>query len=467
MKNNYKFIRGKYVLPMNRDREFIRDGLVVVENDRICDIGRYDALIDRYRDMDGEWMEYEDGLIMPGLVSNHTHLYQAMMKGIGSDLCLDDWVINVIYPMALAMKKEDFYDIVRFNILEMISTGTTCFADSMYHHHNLDNIDGVAEAVRDMHMRGMIVRAVQSVNFDERIPDACAEREIEITRAESIRCIKQYDHTENGRIRVGLEALSPFDCDERTIRELYGICEEYDVRFQMHVAEAITEQVRIRSSHNMGVIEYLDKLGVVSDRTLLIHNIWVTPSEIQLIARRRANVAHNPVSNMILADGIAPIPEYLANGITVGLGVDGAASNNNQDMFETMKACVLLHRVNRLDASIMKAYDALEMATISSARSIGWEKEIGSLEVGKKADLIVVKTNSCHMGPQLDVVTNLVFSGNGRDVDTVMIDGDIVMKNREFTMFHAEEIVRRGNECALKIAEKADVFNRINNLGKN
>lgn len=159
-KDNYKFVHGKYVLTVNQNDDFINDGLVVIKNDRIEAVGSYDELISKYKNIEGEWLEYEDGLVMPGLVTNHAHLYQALMKGVGSNLCLDDWVIKIIYPMALAMDKNDFYNVTRFNILEMISTGTTCFCDSMYHQHNLDNMDGVAKAVKDMKMRGIIVRAL-------------------------------------------------------------------------------------------------------------------------------------------------------------------------------------------------------------------------------------------------------------------------------------------------------------------
>lgn len=459
--NNYKFIRGKYVLTMNQSDDFIKDGLVVIKDNLVVDIGSYEDLCDKYRGVNGEWLEYQEGLIMPGLVCNHTHLYQAMMKGVGSTLCLDEWVVKVIYPMALAMGRQEFYDACRLNILEMISTGTTCFVDSQYHNHNLDNIDGVADAVKDMGMRGMLVRGVQTLNFDERIPDVMAESDIEITKRESIRCLETYHNTDNGRIRVGLEALTEFDCNEETIKLLHQLAEEYDTRFQMHVAETIVEQCKIRGDHNSGIIEYIDSLGVLSERTLLIHNIYVTPNEINLIAEREANVSHNPVSNMILADGIAPVPEFLAADIPVGIGVDGAASNNNQDMFEALKTCALLHRVNKLDASVLTAYDVLKMGTISSAKTIGWDDEIGSLEIGKKADLIVVKTNSCHMSPDLDAVTNLVFSGNGRDVDTVMIDGNIIMKDRKFSNIDADKIVAKGSETAMRVAKEADIFNII------
>lgn len=461
-KDNYKFVHGKYVLTVNQNDDFINDGLVVIKNDRIEAVGSYDELISKYKNIEGEWLEYEDGLVMPGLVTNHAHLYQALMKGVGSNLCLDDWVIKIIYPMALAMDKNDFYNVTRFNILEMISTGTTCFCDSMYHQHNLDNMDGVAKAVKDMKMRGIIVRALQNLNFDERIPDAAAESNFEITERESRRVIEQYHNTENGRLRVGLEALSPYDCSKDAIKRLYKIAEECDVRFQMHVAESISEKMRIRSEHNMGIIEYLDTLGILNNRTLLIHCIWVTSDEVKLIAKRGAKVSHNPVSNMILADGICRVPEMLANGINVGLGVDGAASNNSQDMFETMKSFVLLHRVNELDASVFTPYDAIKLATIESARTIGWDDEIGSLEPGKKADMIVVKTNSCFVGPTIDVVTNIIFSGNGRDVDTTIIDGNVLMKNRKFTEFDPEDIFEKGNSSAHRIAEKCNIMEIVN-----
>ena len=463
-KENYKFIHGRYVLTVNQCDDFFDDGLVVVKDDRIEAVGPYRELAGRYQGCDGEWLDFEDGLVMPGLVTNHTHLYQALMKGIGSNLCLDDWVVKIIYPMALAMDRNDFYDMARFNIKEMISTGTTCFCDSMYHQHNLDNMDGVAAAVKDMKMRGIIVRALQSLNFDERIPKEAAESDFDVTERESRRVIEQYHNTENGRIRVGLEALSPYDCTEEAIRKLYQIAVDMDVRFQMHVAEAVSEKIRIRSEHNMGVIEYLDSLGILSDRTLLIHSIWITSDEVRLIAQRGAKVAHNPVSNMLLADGICRVPEMLASGVNVGLGVDGAASNNSQDMFETMKTFVLLHRVNELDASVFTPYDAIKLATIESARTIGWEDEIGSLEAGKKADIIVVKTNSCHIGPTIDVVTNMVFSGNGRDVDTTIIDGNVLMKNRQFTQYSAEDIFEKGNSCAHRIAEECGIMKVVSEM---
>ena len=213
--------------------------------------------------------------------------------------------------------------------------------------------------------------------------------------------------------------------------------------------------------YDNGEIEFLDRHGMLSPRTLLIHSIWITPKEKVLIARRGANVNHNPAGNMLLGDGAAPIPDLIAMGVNVGLGVDGASTNNSQDMIETMKLGALLHRNSTLDAGIFTAYDMIKMATIGSAKAIGWADEIGSLEAGKKADLIVVSTDSPAMTPRLANINNLVFSGNGRDVDSVMIDGRFVMKNRQMLLVDEREILSRATQTAQRVAEETGVLQLI------
>jgi len=456
----YKFIRGKYVLTMNSKDEFIKDGIVVIKGDKIEDVGPSKSLIEKYKDVEGEWLEYPKGVVMPGVVTAHTHLFQSLMKGVGCNLNLDDWVTKVIFPMGMAMGKKESYDAGRLNMIEMISTGTTCFADSHYIIHDPENFDGLAKAVEETGIRGIICRATQSMKYHPDVPDEVIE-DAETACIETEKCIEKYHNTLNGRLRVGVEPITPIDCDEEMITKLYKLAEKYDTLFQMHVAETLGELTVVKNTQGMGIMEYLDSLGVLSSRTLLIHSIWISAKEKLLIAKRKANVSHNPLANMIVADGIAPIPDLLTLGVIVGIGVDGAASNNNQDMFEAMKTCALLHRINTLDASVLDAYDVLKMGTIDGAKAIGLDHEIGSLEVGKKADVIVVGTNSIQMTPDVATIANIIFSGNGRDVDTTIIDGEVIMKNREFLNIDVEEVINEANKSAAKMVEEARVFENI------
>ncbi|WP_432664826.1 amidohydrolase [Wukongibacter baidiensis] len=462
----YKFIRGKYVLTMNSKDEFIEDGLVVIKGNKIEDVGPSKPLIEKYKDVDGEWLEYPKGVVMPGVVTAHTHLFQSLMKGIGCNLNLDDWVTKVIFPMGVVMGKKESYDAGRLNMVEMIRTGTTCFADSHYIIHDPENFDGLAKAVKETGIRGIICRASQSMKYHPDVPDEVIE-DAETACIETEKCIKKYHNTLSGRLKVGVEPITAIDCSEEMIISLYELAEKYDTLFQMHVAETLGELTVVKNAKGMGIMEYLDSLGVLSNRTLLIHSVWISSKEKSLIAKRKANVSHNPLANMILGDGIAPVPDLLSLGVTVGIGVDGAASNNNQDMFESMKACVLLHRINTLDASVLNAYDALKMGTIEGAKAIGLDNEIGSLEVGKKADVIVVDANSIHMTPDVATIANIVFSGNGRDVDTAIIDGKVIMKNREFLNIDLEEVIEEANKSAAKMAREAKVFENIDkNMAK-
>lgn len=454
------FIRGKQIVTVDSSDTIIDDGLVIVEDDKILEVGSYAQLWPRYRDISGELIEYPDGLILPGLVSSHTHMDQSLMRGIGCHLPMEQWVTSVVYRMHSKMGREENYDAARLNMLEMISTGTTCFADSHFVNHFKDGVDGIADAMIEMGMRGYLSRGTIDLHPYPGVPDSIIEP-VNFVKKEAIRCIESYHNTHNGRIRVSVEPVCVTDCSLEMMKMLFSLAEEYDTMFQIHAVETYPEFCTVKGMYGCGEIEFLDNHGMLSDRTLLIHSIWITPKEKVLIAKRKANVNHNPAGNMLLGDGTAPIPDLIAMGVNVGLGVDGASTNNSQDMIETMKLGALLHRNSTLDAGVFTAYDMIKMATIGSARAIGWADEIGSLETGKKADLIVVSTNSPAMTPSLANINNLVFSGNGRDVDTVMIDGKFVMKNRSLLLADENEILSKATKTALRVAQETDVIRFI------
>lgn len=450
MQDNYLFLKGNKVITMDAGDEIIDGGVVVTKNDRIDFVGTESDARKKYESVPYTSIEYEDGVILPGLVTSHTHLFQSLMKGVGTTLNLDDWVTKVIYPMSMMMDFTDCYNAGMLNMAEMIRTGTTCFADSHYIVQKDENFDGMAAAAKETGIRAVLCRATQNMKYHPDVPgEAIEDTETALKKTEA--CIQKYHNTENGRIRVGVEPITPIDCNGETIRGLFQLAEKYDTLFQCHAAETLGELTIVKNEHNIGIMEYLHSLGVLSDRTMIIHCIWVSAKEQQLLADTHTNVSHQPLANMILGDGIAPIPELLSRGVNVGIGVDGAASNNKQDMFESMKAAALLHRVHTLDAGVLSAYDMLKMGTIGSAKCLGLAKEIGSLEPGKKADIIVVDTSSLHLTPAIDPVANMIFSGNGRDVDTTIIDGKLLMKNKRFTQLQEQDIVQRAMQSANKM----------------
>lgn len=454
------FIRGKQVVTVDFNDTVIDDGLVVVEDEKILEVGAYDTLYSKYRGVQGRWVEFPDGVILPGLVSSHTHMDQSLMRGIGCHLPMEQWVTNVVYRMHSKMGREENYDAARLNMLEMISTGTTCFADSHFVNHFKDGVDGIADAMIEMGMRGYLSRGTIDLHPYPGVPDSIIES-VDFVQKEAVRCIESYHNTHNGLIRVSVEPVCVTDCSLEMMKMLYAVAEEYNTLFQIHSVETYPEYCTVKGMYGCGEIEFLDRHGMLSQRTLLIHSIWINAKEKVLIAKRKANVNHNPAGNMLLGDGTAPIPDLVAMGVNVGLGVDGASTNNSQDMIETMKIGALLHRNSTLDAGVFSAYDMIKMATIGSAKAIGWADEIGSLEKGKKADLIVVSTSSPAMTPRLANINNLVFSGNGRDVDTVMINGKFVMENRKMLFVDEQEILERATKTAQRVAEETDVIRFI------
>ena len=455
-KDVYKGIRARELVTMNGKDEIIRDGAVVIRNDVLEYVGTQKEAAKKYDGVNVEWMDHPKGVMLPGLVTPHTHIFQSLMKGVGSTLNLDDWVTKVIFPMSLAMDESDCYNAGMLNMAEMIRTGTTCFADSHYIVNQDENFDGIAEAVKVSGMRAILCRATQTMKYHPDVPAEMIEsEETALTKSET--CIQRYHDTCGGRLRVGLEPITPIDCTPEVIKGLFALAEKYDTLFQIHAAETMGEWATVKNAHKMGIMEYLDSLGVLSRRSMIIHGIWISAKEKALLADRKVKFAHNPMSNTILGDGIAAVPDLLSLGVDVGLGVDGAASNNNQDMFECMKVCALIHRMTTLDASVLSAYDVLKMATMGGARCLGLEKQIGSLEEGKKADVVVVDTDSIHLTPAIDNIANIVFSGNGRDVDTVLIDGELLLKNKEFVHLKKEEIIEKANRSADKMLRNVTI----------
>jgi 5-methylthioadenosine/S-adenosylhomocysteine deaminase len=351
------------------------------------------------------------------------------------------------------MKREDFMWAAKLNTLEMIKSGTTNFADSHFIHIDKQSIDNIVKGVLKTGIRATIVRSTQNRYQPEEFLE-----DIGTAKRETRRVYDQYNGAE-GRITVVPEILTVIEADEEFIIEMKALALELGNGLHMHVAEHWDEYVYIKNkiSSGLGEIEYIDKLGLLNDKFLMAHVVWATPKEILLIKKADAKVAHNAVTNQRGNDGVAPVPLMRTLGITVGIGCDGASSNNDQDMIKAMKMCAMMHKLHNCNSAIIDAEDVVEMATIDGARALRMGDKVGSIEMGKKADLIVIDLKKPHLTPCARPISNLVYSANGSDVVTTIVDGKIIMENRVVKTVDEEEIIEKASSITKRLVEESGI----------
>jgi len=355
-----------------------------------------------------------------------------LFRGLADDLPLNTWLNEHIFP---AEKENINSESVRYGTLlacsEMLLSGTTTCCDGYF----LEEI--VAEAVNDSGMRAVLGQGV----IDFPAPGVADP-------SENIKTAEEFTKKWLGvspNIIPSIFCHSPYTCSTRTLKDAKTAANNKGLLFQIHVSETKQEHNQIQSEHRMTPIEYLDSIGILDANTLLAHCVWIDDHDIEIIAKQNAKISHNPESNMKLAAGIAPVPDFLEAGITVGLGTDGCASNNNLDLFREMNVAAKLHKVNTLDPTIMDARTVLKMATIEGAKAIGLDKKIGSIEIGKLADLIVIDTNSPHLVPMYDPVSHIVYTIRGSDVRDVFIGGKMIIRNKKLLTIDIARVMEKAS----------------------
>ena len=377
-----------------------------------------------------ETIDARGGIVMPGLVNTHTHLPMTLFRGLADDLPLATWLEDHIFPAEhAAIQPESVRWATLLACAEMALSGTTTCCDGYFY-------EGVvAGAVHDVGLRGVLAQGVidhPAPGVPDPVRNLSAARQF---------CRDWLGQSE--RIRPSVFCHSPYTCSRETLVSAKRLCDEFGLLFQIHVAESRWESDHIRSTHGASPVAYLDRLGVLDERTLLVHCVWVDDEDITVIAARRAKVSHNPESNMKLASGVAPVDRMLSAGITVGLGTDGCASNNDLDLFPAMDTTAKLHKVKRLDPTVLPAEAVIRMATIDGARALGLEREIGSLEPGKQADLIIINTRAPHLTPIHHPASAIVYAAKGSDVQTVMVAGQLRVENRTLRGMDVEAIMNQ------------------------
>ena len=420
------------VLTMDSRNSIFENGLLCICGDDISYIGDDDP-----KSFQAEkTIDAGGGLILPGLVNGHTHAAMSLFRGLADDLPLMEWLNNYIFPAESKMDAEFVYTGTMLALAEMIMSGTTTFCD-MYLFE-----DEVAKAARKAGVRCL----VGEVLYDFPSPNyGPVEKGLEYTES----LIQKWRN--DPIVSIAVEPHSLFTCSPELLTASNELALKHNVPLIIHVAETLNEIAEIKEKYGKTPVKHLDSLGILGPHLIADHCVHLEESDIKIIAAHGVKVVHNPESNMKLASGIAPVPEMLSQGLTVGLGTDGCASNNDLDLFSEMDTAAKLHKVNTLDPTVMDALAVLRMATIEGAKALGLQDITGSLEVGKKADVIVIDTHQPHLTPMYNATSHLVYAARGNDVMHSIINGQPVMEDRKLLTLDLAEIIAHAREKSIHV----------------
>jgi 5-methylthioadenosine/S-adenosylhomocysteine deaminase len=428
---------GGTVVTQNATHQILSPGAVAVDAADIVEVGTPEAIATKYRAR--ETVDARGQVVLPGLINTHTHAPMVMYRGLADDLALMDWLQKYIFPVEAKTVSPELVRIgTRLAALEMIESGTTTFADMYYFEEE------IAREAFGAGLRGVLGETI--IQF----PVADAKTPAEgLARAE--RFIKEFK--DNGLIVPAVAPHALYTNDKATLVASAELGRKYDVPVLIHFAETEDEVRTARDQYKATVTGYLESIGFWGPKTLAAHGIWVTDDDIAILKRHNVGVAHNPESNMKLASGAAPVTKYLAAGVALGLGTDGAASNNDLDMFEAMRQAAFLAKHATKDPTAVSARTALDLATIGGARALAMERLIGSLEAGKRADVITVSMREARQTPLYDPISHIVYVTRGDDVRTTIVNGKILMKDRQVRTLDRATVIADANRLAAKVRE--------------
>jgi len=428
-------ISGGKTLLMDSSNTCLENAGIAIHDSVIIEIGKKEDILKKYDAR--ELINAEGSLTMPGFINTHTHAAMTCFRGIADDLELMDWLNNYIFPAEAKNVNEHLaYWGSLLACAEMIKSGTTTFCD-MYIFE-----DEAARAAKEAGMRCL----VGEVLFDFPSPSCKTPEEgLAYTR----RLAEKWQ--DDPLVNIIVEPHSLYTCSPSLIQDAKKIADDYHLMMGTHLLENQSERDQLQDKFGKSTVSFLQDIGYLSDRLLAFHCVCMSREEMELFAKHNCKVSHNPASNMKLASGIASVPEMIEAGIIVGLGTDGCASNNTLDMIRDMSTAARLHKIAHLDPTVMDAKTVVRMATINGARALGMERLVGSLETGKKADIIIIGLNKPHLTPIFNEYSHLVYAASGADVDTVVINGKVVMKDRRLLTIHENDVMNEVREIAVKV----------------
>ncbi len=429
-------VRGDYVVTMNAAQDVIENGAVAIDEGVILAVGPSDDIESQY-----DAIEVLDGgrrVVMPGLVNGHSHAAMTLLRGVADDLALMDWLQNYIFPAEVEFVDAEFVRIgTELACWEMIRGGTTTFVDMYYYP------DTIAQVVEQCGMRALISATV----IDQRSPDAEGADD---SIAKGNGFIERW-LGRNPRITPIFGPHANYTLNAEQLAATRAAAMKHGVPISIHVSESPYELQYAEDTYGTTSILMYDSIGFFDGPTIAAHVVWPTEDEIPILAERKVGVIHNPTSNMKIASGIAPVADMLAAGVRVGLGTDGAASNNDLDLWEEMRLAAFLQKVDRMDPEALPATTVLSMATSGGATAIGLGDSIGSLEPGKRADLIQVAFEDVHHVPTYDVISHLVYVTDEQDVASVIVDGRVLMKEHDLLTIDTERVAAEATDLAARI----------------
>jgi 5-methylthioadenosine/S-adenosylhomocysteine deaminase len=427
---------GDYVVTMDQRQPVIEHGAVAIDDGKIVAVGPAEQIMDHYRA--ARVLPGQGKVVMPGLINGHTHLAMALFRGLADDLPLDDWLFNHIFPAEAKFVNPEFIRVgVQLACWEMIRGGTTTFVD-MYFYPDVE-----AKVIEQCGLRGVI--APSTIDFPS--PGFTGWDD---SFASAVDFVKRWKG-KNPRIIPAIGVHAPYTVAPAHLIQAMEAARRLNVPISIHVAETQTEVADILARYGNRPVNHLDSLNFFAARVIAAHMVYPDADEIRLLAAKGVGVIHNPSSNLKLASGVAPVPQMLEAGVKVGLGTDGAASNNDLDMWQEMMLAALLHKGVLKDPTTVPAQTALRMATLGGAEAIGLDRQIGALTVGRRADVIQVRLDAPNMMPTYNIVSNLVYAAKADDVDTVVVEGKLVMLHGRVLTLDIDRIRAEVAKLAAKI----------------
>ncbi|MBR3113015.1 MAG: amidohydrolase family protein [Methanobrevibacter sp.] len=432
MNDNTILIKNAFILSPNTNFEGKQS--LLIKDDVISEIAPQidESDVDKVIDATGK-------ILLPGLINTHTHLSMTLFRGLADDLSLDSWLNDHIWPMEANLNGDYCYIGALLGAVELIKSGTTTFSDMYFY------MEDVARAVDEAGIRAVLSYGMIDFGDEEK-------RKNEIR--ENLTLFENCNGMADGRIKVFFGPHSPYTASEELLIKVRELADEYGMGIHIHVSETQKEIHDVSEEKGLRPFEYLDKIGLLGPDVVAAHSVWLSDEEIEIIRKNDVKVSHNPCSNMKLASGIAPISKLLENDICVSIGTDGASSNNNLDLIEELKTASLLQKVSTLDPKVLNSDEAIAMGTIKGAEALGLDSEIGSIEVGKKADIILIDTNSANMVPDSSSLSsNIIYSANGSNVDTTICNGKVLMENKKLTVLDEDEIYAKAKQAIKELKE--------------
>ncbi len=431
-------IKCMAVLTMDSEDGVINHGEIAVRDNLIYHVGPRGSTPTDFKPE--RVLDYPRMVAMPGLVNCHTHAAMTLFRGYADDLPLMQWLNDKIWPLEALLTPEDIYLGTLLCCAEMIRGGTTTLAD-MY-----VEMDRVAQAVDESGLRAVLSRGMIGAG-----PGG------ESALAESVEFIQKWHGGAGGRITAMLGPHAPYTCPPEYLKQVIAVAKEMGVGIHIHLAETVDEVKEICHQYGKTPVALMEEVGLFELPVLAAHCVQLNDADIDILRRRQVGIAHNPQSNMKLASGVAPVSRLLHAGALVGLGTDGASSNNNVDMLEEMRAAALLQKLHTGDASVLPAYQALHMATAGGARALGMQEQIGRLVSGLKADIVLMDMHQPHLYPLFDIYAQIVYAAASSDVHTVLVDGRVVMEDRRLLTLDEDLVMAEAQRCADALVQKSKI----------